>query len=229
VRDLHIIRFTDRRPTGATRGDVVQNRDAWPGNLHTDTTRVAVVSDTHEQGDGWGSPPELIQALQGAELILHCGDLDSLGVLDHLETIAPVRAVRGYPDAREDGDRLAEVTRIVEVAGVRIGMVHDPAWPSPPAQFTHTLEFPPGDVRELMARKFGEPVDMVCFGDTHEEFVGWYQGMLFVNPGSPTRPGIRHARGDLGTFAVLDIKNGVVSVEIKKLQRVSQFTESPQT
>lgn len=194
-------------------------RDAWPGKMRIDSTRVAVVSDTHEKDDGWGSPPELIEALQGAELILHCGDLDALGVLDHLETIAPVLAVRGYPDLREEGDRLAEVTRVVEVDGIRIGMVHDPAWPGPATKFTHTLEFPSGDVRELMERKFGEPVDMVCFGDTHEEFVGWYQGMLFVNPGSTTRPGFRHPRGDLGTFAILDIKSGVVSVEIKKLRR----------
>jgi hypothetical protein len=44
-------------------------------------------------------------------------------------------------------------------------------------------------------------------------------GMLFVNPGSTTRPNFRHARGDLGTFASLDVKNGVVSAEIRKLQR----------
>jgi predicted phosphodiesterase len=42
--------------------------------------------------------------------------------------------------------------------------------------------------------------------------------MLFINPGSTTRPGLRHPRGDLGTFALLDIKNGVVSAEIKKLR-----------
>jgi predicted phosphodiesterase len=85
-------------------------------------------------------------------------------------------------------------------------------------RFTHTLEFPAGSVHDLMEHKFGSAVDLVCFGDTHEEFIGWYQGMLFINPGSTTRPGLRHPRGDLGTFALLDIKNGVVSAEIKKLR-----------
>ena len=86
----------------------------WPrGN----TRRIGVVSDTHQKDEGWDSPPELIEALQSCDLILHCGDLDALGVLDHLETVAPVLAVRGYADPREPGDRLAETTRVVEFAG----------------------------------------------------------------------------------------------------------------
>ena len=184
--------------------------------------RIAVISDTHELGHGWGSPPELLEALQDADLVLHCGDLETLGVLDHLETVAPLLAVRGYGDPHEPGERLAERTRVVEVKGLRIGMVHDMWRPSPPVRFIHTLEFPTGSVGELMERKFGRPVDMVCFGDTHEEYIGWYQGMLFLNPGSPTHPGMRHRSGELGTLAYLDISNGVVSAEIRKLHRNPQ-------
>ena len=184
--------------------------------------RIAVISDTHELGDGWGSPPELLEALRGADLILHCGDLERLGVLDHLETVASVLAVRGYSDPHEPGERLAARTRVVEVAGLRIGMVHDLAWPGPPVRFTHTLEFPSGSARELMERKFGQPVDVVCFGDTHEEYIGWYQGMLFLNPGSPTYPGLRYRDGDLGTLVYLDTSNGVVLAEVRKLHRNSR-------
>ncbi len=197
-------------------------RDAWPGKLRIDSTRIAVVADTHVDEDGWGSPPELLEALRGVELILHCGDLDVLGVLDHLETVAPVLAVRGYPDPREDGDRLAEEARVVEVDGVRIGMLHDPRWLGPEVRWTHTLEFPPGwSVDDLLERRFGQRVDVVCFGDTHDEFIGTYQGVLFVNPGSTTRPNTRHTRDDLGTFALLDVKRGVVSAEIRKLRRAT--------
>lgn len=163
--------------------------------------RIAVISDTHELGMGWGSPPELINALKGVDLILHCGDLEILPVLDHLETVAPVLAVRGHKDPREPGQRLAERTRVVEVEGIRIGMVHDLLRPGPPIHYYDTLEFPPGPLQEMLRRKFGEPVDVVCFGDVHEEFIGWYQGVLFLNPGSPTHPGLRHTRGDLGTVA----------------------------
>ncbi len=193
--------------------------DAWPGMMRVDSTRIAVVSDTHVDGDGWGSPPELIEAVGGADLILHCGDLDALGVLDHLETIAPVYAVRGYPDPREEGERLAEENRVVEVGGIRIGMVHDIRLPGGVANFTHTVEFPRGNPHDVMQRRFGQAVDVVCFGDTHHEYIGWVGGILFVNPGSPTRPNLRHGRGELGTIAILDVKQGSVSAEIRKLHR----------
>lgn len=195
--------------------------DAWPGVMRIDSTRISVVSDTHEQGDGWGSPPELLAALEGSDLILHCGDLDTLGVLDHLETIAPVLAVRGYPDPREDGDRLAEETRVVEVDGLRIGMVHDIRQHGGAVDFTHTVEFKRRDPREAIEQRFGQLVDVVCFGDTHHEYIGLVAGILFVNPGSTSRPNFRHALGDLGTFANLDVKNGAVSAEIRKLRRAS--------
>jgi len=68
---------------------------------------------------------------------------------------------------------------------------------------------------------------VVCFGDSHEEFIGWYQGVLFLNPSSPTHPGLRHSYGDLGTLAYLNIKNGVISAELKKLQRDPKFTSIP--
>lgn len=183
------------------------------------TRHIGVISDTHELGHGWGLPAEVLEALRGSDLILHCGDLETLGVLDHLETVAPVRAVRGYGDPHEPGDRLAERTQVVEVAGVRIGMVHDVGWPGPRVRFEDTLGFPPGPVGELLERKFGQVVDVVCFGDTHEEFIGWYQGVLWLNPGSPTHPGLRHLQGELGTVASLQISNGVVAAELRKLHR----------
>ncbi len=184
--------------------------------------RIGVISDTHELGTGWGSPPELLEALKGVDLILHCGDLEVLGVLDHLQTIAPVLAVRGHKDPREPGARLAEQTRVVEAEGIRIGMVHDLMWPGPAIQYNDTLEFPPGPVQEILHRKFKQAVDVVCFGDVHEEFIGWYQGVLFVNPSSPTHPGLRHVYGDLGTIAYLNIKNGVISAELRKLHRTAK-------
>jgi hypothetical protein len=61
--------------------------------------------------------------------------------------------VRGYPDAREDGDRLAEVTRVIEVDGFRIGIVHDPAWPSSSVQFTRGLHGGGAEQRAIRARR----------------------------------------------------------------------------
>ncbi len=182
--------------------------------------KIGLISDTHSAGSGRDLPTAVFEALQGCDLLLHCGDLECIGVLDYLEELAPVLAVRGYEDPVEPGDRLASVSRIVEVAGVRVGMVHDIQWPTPAIATTPDgtgLVWPESGLKDLLSKKFGGEVDVVVFGDTHEEMVEWTNGVLFVNPGSPTYPGRRHAPGSLGTVAVLAIKEGEITATIVDL------------
>ena len=165
-------------------------------------------------------PVAVLDALSGCDLLLHCGDLECIGVLDCLEQVAPVLAVRGYEDPREPGERLADVSRIVEVEGVRIGMVHDIQWPPPAIATTPDgtgLVYPDAGLQGLLRRKFGGEVDIVAFGDTHEELIEWRDGVLFVNPGSPTYPGRRHAPGSLGTVGILEIRGGAIEPSIVDL------------
>lgn len=181
---------------------------------------VGLISDTHSAGNGRDLPGAVMDALKGVELILHCGDLECLGVLDYLETVAPVLAVRGYEDPTEPGERLALATRVVQIEDVRIGMVHDIQWPTPRIATSPDgtgLEFPPGQTADLVARKFGQSVDVVVFGDTHEELVCWSEGTLFINPGSPTYPGKRHKPGSLGTLGLLKVEGSSVEVRIVQL------------
>ena len=181
--------------------------------------RIGLISDTHIDDNGPSLAQQVLDTFRAArvELILHCGDLgSSTAVLDHLETVAPVMAVRGYPDPWEDGDRLAETVRVLELEGLTIGMVHDLYWPGPPIYYTRRFEFPPGDLSETLSRKFGQPVDVVAHGHSHEENITWYQGVLFINPGSPTRPSPRHP--GVGTVALLEIYNGVVTAAIVQLR-----------
>ena len=178
---------------------------------------VGLISDTHSAGSGRDLPDAVMRALAGTDLILHCGDLECIGVLDYLETLAPVLAVRGYEDPTEVGDRLAATTRVVQVEGISIGMVHDIQWPTPRISTSADgtgLVFPNVGAAELTGRKFGQPVDVVLFGDTHEELVCWYDGVLFVNPGSPTYPGKKHESGSLGTVGRLRVDNRAVEVEL---------------
>lgn len=183
-------------------------------------TLIGLISDTHSAGSGRDLPDAVLRALAGVDLILHCGDLECLGVLDYLETVAPVLAVRGYEDPTEVGDRLAHAKRVVPVEGISIGMVHDIQWPTPriPTSPDGTgLVFPDSGGAEITARKFGQPVDVVVFGDTHEELVCWYDGILFINPGSPTYPGRRHKPGSPGTVGRLRVEKRAVEVEIVQL------------
>lgn len=179
--------------------------------------KIGLISDTHSAGSGRDLPQAVLDSLKGAELILHCGDQECLGVLDCLETVAPVLAVRGYEDPREPGHRLADSTRVVQVEGVSVGMVHDIQWPATGITTSPdgaALCFPNGRVQDVLTRKFGQPVDIVVFGDTHEELICYYGGALFINPGSPTYPGRRHRPGALGTIGLLEIVNGAVEVRL---------------
>ena len=185
------------------------------------TVKIGVISDTHSAGSGRDLPLKVLDALHEVDLILHCGDLECLGVLDYLEEVAPVLAVRGYEDPVEDGDRLSMTTRVVKAEGVSIGMTHDIQWPGPkiPTSPDGTgLVYPDGNGREILARKFKEPVDVVLFGDTHEELVTHWDGVLIMNPGSPTYPGRRHARGVLGTIGMLEVDGEAAAARIINLQ-----------
>ena len=171
-------------------------------------TKIGVISDTHSAGSGRDLPVEILDALRGVDMILHCGDLECLGVLDYLEEIAPLLAVRGYEDPVEEGERLALTTRVVKVEGVSIAMIHDIQWPGPKIPTSRDgadLVLPKDNGREIMARKFKEEVDVVLYGDTHEEIVTYWDGIMIMNPGSPTYPGKRHKRGALGTLGILEI------------------------
>ena len=183
--------------------------------------RIGLISDTHSAGSGRDLPGKVLQALSGVDLILHCGDLECLGVLDYLETVAPVLAVRGYEDPREPGERLADDVRVVHTGGLAIGMIHDIQWPGPKIATTGDgdgLVLPEGRAAKTLASKFGEQVDVVLFGDTHEELVCRWDGALMVNPGSPTYPGKRHRRGALGTVGLLENKDGMTTARIIDLE-----------
>lgn len=184
-------------------------------------TRIGLISDTHSAGNGRDLPVAVLEALDGVDLILHCGDLECLGVLDYLETIAPVLAVRGYEDPREAGGRLADATRVVDAGGLAIGMVHDIQWPGPKIATSGDgteLALEEGRAAGLLAAKFGQPVDVVLFGDTHEELVCLWDDVLVINPGSPTYPGRRHRRGALGTIGFLEIETGEIIARIVDLE-----------
>ena len=55
--------------------------------------KLGIISDTHDL-----LRPEVLAALTGVDAILHAGDINSQQILDQLQTIAPVYAVRGNAD-----------------------------------------------------------------------------------------------------------------------------------
>jgi putative phosphoesterase len=57
--------------------------------------------------------------------------------------------------------------------------------------------------------------DVLVYGDTHVEAIDHFDGVLCVNPGSPTFP--RNLNTQLGTIGFLDIEDGKVEASIWQL------------
>lgn len=65
-------------------------------------------------------------------------------------------------------------TRIVQAEDVTSGMVHDIQWPGlkvPNSQDDTRLGLLSGYSKSVLSLKFGDPIDVVVFGDTHEEMI----------------------------------------------------------
>jgi len=174
--------------------------------------RIGLISDTHIPAAGRQLWPQVYDAFRGVDLIMHAGDLYIPAVLDWLAEVAPVIAVSGNGDyAGWQGNkpvrdpRLPE-TQLLEVDGLRIGMIHILGSPESPPYYTweRTLE-----------RYFGGPVDVIVHGDTHVEEIRTYSGVLLVNPGSPTFP--RNMQLRLGTIGFLEIEEGRVHPTVQQL------------
>jgi len=151
--------------------------------------KIGLIADTHDTIAPFeGVRDKVATAFDGAELILHLGDLSTTGVLDQLAEIAPVVAVRSPADPDAEPPRLFDGPHVVEAGGVAIGMVN-------------TL----GDADP--AALFGRPVDVVVHGGTHEASIGRAGGVLSVNPGSPTL-------ANEVSVAVLEIDGGTAEATI---------------
>ena len=92
--------------------------------------RIGLVSDTHGL-----VRPEALRFLAGSDAIVHAGDIGSPEVLQALEQVAPLHAIRGNNDTADWAHRIPD-TLAVELAGVRIFVLHDlktlAKWPAPP-------------------------------------------------------------------------------------------------
>ena len=174
--------------------------------------RIGLISDTHipeARAELW---PQAYEAFRGVDYILHAGDIHDLSVIDALSAIAPTYAARGNGDDGSGGrpvqpedERLREAW-LLELGGLRIGMLHTAPVP---AYGDYTLE-------HALTRHFGRTdLDVLIHGDTHVEDIRIVDGVLCVNPGSPTFP--RQATTSLGTIGFLDIDDGVPAVSIWQL------------
>ncbi len=133
--------------------------------------RVAVLSDTHSPRFWKGCPSAVAAHLDGADLILHAGDVCTADVLDELSAYAPVRVVLGNNDGPDVATWGAPETLELDLAGVAVAMVHDSG---------------PAAGRMARLRRRFPRADLVVFGHSHIPFDQAEAGVRIFNPGSPT-------------------------------------------
>lgn len=151
--------------------------------------KIGIISDTHGL-----LRPQVFQAFEGVEHVLHAGDVGDPDILVELAAIAPVTAVWGNVDGMELRARLPEVARL-ELGGVRIAVVHGMQFGSPTPQ---------------KAAAANPDAGLVIFGHSHRPLIQQVGPTLAVNPGSA---GPRRFK-DPVTVAIAEIENGTVAARL---------------
>ena len=151
---------------------------------------VLVLSDTHigPSRPNRHLPDRVYELLGQADAVLHAGDVTSPELLHELGGFAPVHAVLGNNDVDLQLPERLEV----ELAGVRVAMVHDSG---------------PRTGRPERLRGWFPAADVVVFGHSH---LPWREvdagGQLHLNPGSPTERRMAPTR----TVGRLELASGEV-------------------
>lgn len=117
--------------------------------------RIGVLSDTHGK-----LREEVVEILQGCDVILHAGDINTPKVMESLKEIAPLYIVRGNAD-KEWAEGLPE-SLSEEICGLRVFMVHN---------------------KKHMPKEMGH-YDLAVFGHSHKYEERREGDCLFLNPGS---------------------------------------------
>lgn len=164
--------------------------------------RIGLISDTHQPAERRTLWDEIHSVFKGVDLILHAGDIVIPAVLDWLEEIAPVVAARGNNDHGWDDPRMCDVQSL-DVDGLRLAMIH----------IMHPEDRPIDDLKRRYLG--GAHADVMITGDTHVERLDYREGVLQINPGSPTLPHHRSTR--LGTVGLLEIGGGSLEARIVRL------------
>ena len=149
--------------------------------------QLAVISDTHGL-----LRPEAVEALRGAQQVIHAGDVGSPEILKKLATIAPVTAVRGNVDKDAWAQQLPE-TQVLETGGISIYLLHD--------------------LMQLDVKPEAAGFRVVISGHSHIPKQEVRNGVLYFNPGSA---GPRRFKWPV-SVGRLSIEGGEVSAELVTL------------
>lgn len=154
-----------------------------------------MLADTHTMGSSRPLPRGAWPHIETADHILHGGDVCDPALLDELKAFAPVTAVLGNCDGLDVKHWGATEDALIELSGVQIAMLHDSG--------------PRSGRRRRMTNRFPD-ARVVVFGHSHLPLADDEDGLLLLNPGSPTWK----RRAPYESMAILWLENGRVDAEI---------------
>lgn len=139
------------------------------------SARIGVISDTHIANKGEHVPQVVLDAFKRVDLIIHAGDIVSLGVIDELKSVcAKVVVVAGNMD-QEAVRKKYPLKQVLEILGHRVGLMHGVG--------------PALNLPQLLKKAFQEDnCDLIIFGHSHKPMNEKIGMALFFNPGSATDP-----------------------------------------
>jgi putative phosphoesterase len=150
---------------------------------------IGVLSDTHGL-----LRPEVLAIFSSVDLILHAGDIGGPDILESLEQVAPVMAVRGNMDYGSWAEDLPKIRRLA-LGEKQLFVIHDAAgfhMDSPSKTNIH----------------------VVVSGHTHRSHIERRNGRLYLNPGSA---GYRRRLYSV-SVGLLRIENGCTNAEIVTIE-----------
>ncbi len=146
--------------------------------------KIGIISDTHSYGsnEGYELPKWVVAAFKDADMIIHCGDVESRQVLDALQRIAPTYAVRGNCDPAH-----LNTPRTISV-DIGCGLL--------------TAAHKAGHAYHALQSNSR----IMAYGHTHIQTISEEDGLIIINPGSPNYP-----RGGMpASVAVVEIEKGKI-------------------
>lgn len=158
---------------------------------------IGIISDTHIPVRTQSLPAKVFDVFEDVDMILHCGDVEVMSVIEELEKIAPVTAVHGNCDPYIG----LNTHEVIEVENVKIGL-------------THGVVYPKGDTQQLyyLAKELG--VDILVSGHTHRPLIQQENDVLLLNPGSATQPRLSEP-----SVMLLEVEGNTVNAEVVKIGR----------
>ncbi|MFI0153700.1 metallophosphoesterase family protein [Streptomyces lydicus] len=166
--------------------------------------RLLLLSDTHLPKRAKALPPQLLDDLPRADVVVHAGDWVDTATLDLLEARAQrLIGVYGNNDGPELRARLPEVA-YAELDGVRLGVVHETG---------------PAQGREGRCAERFPDLDVLVFGHSHIPWDSLADDRLrLLNPGSPTD----RRRQPYCTYMTAEVRGGrLTAVDLHRLPRAT--------